>query len=162
MKTKTLVLWTQALVVCAAVYVSQQSIQGQGVAPGGPGGNPDWLPANKTGFGTSYTTASNVWFTLQSGRLSEVYYPRLDTPSVRNLDFVVTDGHSFAIQAQDASTSTRLVNPESLTYQIVNTDARSCRRPGCRSAPSPRPPPGAHPWSPRCRGPSPRRGRLRP
>ena len=123
MKTKTLVLWTQALVVCAAVYVSQQSIQAQGVAPGGPGGNPDWLPANKTGFGTSYTTASNVWFTLQSGRLSEVYYPRLDTPSVRNLDFVVTDGHSFAIQAQDASTSTRLVNPESLTYQIVNTDA---------------------------------------
>jgi hypothetical protein len=95
-----------------------------------PGANPDWLPANKTGFGTSYTTASNVWFTLQGGRLSEVYYPRLDTPSVRNLDFVVTDGQSFALRAQDAPTSTRLVNPhlgrrkdgddpESLTYQIV-------------------------------------------
>jgi glucoamylase len=110
------------MVACAVVYVGQQSIQAQGVAPGGPGGNSDWLPANKTGFGTSYTTASNVWFTLQGGRLSEVYYPRLDTPSVRNLDFVVTDGQSFAIRAQDASTSTRLVNPESLTYQIVNTD----------------------------------------
>jgi glucoamylase len=105
------------------------------------GGNADWLPANKSGFGTSYTTASNVWFTLEGGRLSEVYYPRLDTPSVRNLDFIVTDGQSFAVRAQDASTSvTRLVNPEqgreehhrrledrdnphSLTYQIVNTDA---------------------------------------
>jgi glucoamylase len=101
---------------------------------------PDWLPANKSGFGTSYTTASNVWFTLEGGRLSEVYYPRLDTPSVRNLDFVVTDGQSFAVRAQDESTSlTRLVNPHhrrkerhgwredgddpsSLTYQIFNTD----------------------------------------
>src|ERR1700757_2883199 len=76
------------------------------------GANADWLPANKTGFGTSYTVASNVWFTLQNGRLSEVYYPRIDTPSVRNLDFIVTDGKPFAARAQDASTSrTRLVNP---------------------------------------------------
>ena len=74
------------------------------------GANADWLPANKTGFGTSYTTASNVWFTLQNGRLSEVYYPLIDTPSVRNLDFIVSDGKTFATRAQDASTSlTRLV-----------------------------------------------------
>jgi hypothetical protein len=83
MKRKTLVLWTQAIVACAAVYVGQQSIQAQGMAPGGPGGNADWLPSKKAGFGTSYTTASNVWFTLEGGRLSEVYYPLLDTPSVR-------------------------------------------------------------------------------
>jgi glucoamylase len=116
----------------------------QSPAPGASavrqGGNADWLPANKTGFGTSYTTVSNVWFTLQGGRLSEVYYPRIDTPSVRNLDFVVTDGKSFAVRAQDASTPfTRLVDtnngpnekqsqngnnvPESLTYQIVNQDS---------------------------------------
>ena len=105
------------------------------------GANADWLPANKTGFGTSYTTASNIWFTLQNGRLSEVYYPRIDTPSVRNLDFIITDGQTFAARAQDASTSVvRLVNlgepddqkeprhydsadnPTSLTYQIVNRD----------------------------------------
>jgi glucoamylase len=140
MKRKTPVLWTQAMIACAAVYVGQQSIQAQGVAPGDPGNNADWLPSNKTGVGTSYSTASNIWFTLQGGRLSEVYYPRLDTPSVRNIDFVVTDGHSFAVKAQDASTSTRLADanqgrvnthrwwckdaddPNSLTYQIVNTD----------------------------------------
>src|SRR5580704_6878631 len=113
MKMKIHVLLTQAMLVCAAAYLSQQSIHAQGVAPGGPGGKADWLPANKTGFGTSYTTASNVWFTLQGGRLSEVYYPRLDTPSVRNLDFVVTDGQSFAVRVQDASTSlTRIANPD--------------------------------------------------
>jgi glucoamylase len=104
------------------------------VAPGGPGGKADWLPANKSGFGTSHSTSSKVWFTLEGGRLSEVYYPRLDTPSVRNLDFMITDGQSFAARAQDASSSTtRLVGPDqgrrdnkgkpnSLTYQIINTD----------------------------------------
>src|SRR3984957_8086562 len=132
MKRKIHVLLAKAMLAFAAAYDGQQSIQAQ--APGGPGANADWLPANKTGFGTSYTTASNVWFTLQGGRLSEVYYPRLDIPSVRNLDFVITDGQSFAQRAQDAPTSTRLVSPhlgqrkngddpESLTYQIVNTDA---------------------------------------
>ena len=93
MKRKIYVLLTMALLACATASDGQQSIQAQ--APGGPGANADWLPANKTGFGTSYTTASNVWFTLQDGRLSEVYYPRIDTPSVRNLDFVVTDVDIF-------------------------------------------------------------------
>ncbi len=104
------------------------------MAPDGPGEKANWLPANKSGFGTSHTTASKVWFTLEGGRLSEVYYPRLDTPSVRNLDFIVTDGRSFAARAQDASNSTtRLVGPDhvrrnkygkpdSLIYQIINTD----------------------------------------
>jgi hypothetical protein len=35
----------------------------------------------------------------------------LDTPSLRNLDFIVTDGQSFAERAQDSPTSTRLANP---------------------------------------------------
>ena len=131
-------IWLLAL-FCGypALVLSELPVNG----PVRKGANADWLPANKTGFGTSYTTASNVWFTLQNGRLSEVYYPRIDTPSVRNLDFIVTDGKSFATRAQDASTSlTRLVNPShpgdhhepgldtgtdgprSLTYQIVNLD----------------------------------------
>src|SRR5579884_2196159 len=50
---------------------------------------PNWLPADKQGFGTSRTLASKVWFTLQGGSLSEVYYPTLDTPSFRDLQFSV-------------------------------------------------------------------------
>ena len=50
---------------------------------------PNWLPADKQGFGTSRTLASKVWFTLEGGSLSEVYYPTLDTPSFRDLQFVV-------------------------------------------------------------------------
>lgn len=57
---------------------------GGGVAPGAPGQKPDWLPADRHGFGTSTTRASKVWLTLEGGELSEVYYPRLDTPSFRD------------------------------------------------------------------------------
>src|ERR1700692_371594 len=112
MKRKTLVLWTQAMVACAAVYVGQQSIQAQGVAPGGPGGKADWLPANKSGFGTSHTTLSKVSFTLRGRRLGECYYARLDTPTIRNLDFMIPDGHSFAARAQDSSSSTTRLVPD--------------------------------------------------
>ncbi|MFF4597129.1 hypothetical protein [Amycolatopsis sp. NPDC001319] len=58
----------------------------QGDAPGGPGTRPSWLPADKTGFGTARDHAGDVWFTLQGGRMSEVCYPDLSTPSVRLLD----------------------------------------------------------------------------
>ncbi|HEY2273753.1 MAG TPA: glycoside hydrolase family 15 protein, partial [Jatrophihabitantaceae bacterium] len=94
-----------------------------GVAPGAPGAKADWAPADKHGFGTSRTTASKVWFTLESGELTETYYPRLDTPSYRDLQFVVTDAHSFAEREQDSTVQrTTLLDPRSLTYRQVNTD----------------------------------------
>src|ERR1700722_18344296 len=107
--------WSVSLAALGLIAATSGSANGESKVPVSSvvrkGGNADWLPANKTGFGTSYTTASNVWFTLQNGRLSEVYYPRIDTPSVRNLDFIITDGKSFAVRAQDGSISqTRLVN----------------------------------------------------
>jgi len=48
------VVWTQAMVACAAVYVGQQSMQGQGVAPGGPGAKMPW------GFGTGLDSPSDA------------------------------------------------------------------------------------------------------
>lgn len=38
-----------------------------GEAPGGPGRDAGFAPADKTGFGTSRTEESPVWFTLQGG-----------------------------------------------------------------------------------------------
>lgn len=92
-------------------------------APGGPGQTPTWAPANKDGYGTAKNTTSKVWFTLQNGALSEVYYPDLGTPSVRDLQFVVTDGKSFSERDTDGAThTTRLADPQALVYQQVNTD----------------------------------------
>src|SRR5690242_9733939 len=81
-------------------------------APGGPGRTPTWAPANKDGYGTAKSTASRVWYTLQNGALSEVYYPGLGTPSVRDLRFVVSDGKTFSETETDAAThTTRLADP---------------------------------------------------
>lgn len=66
-----------------------------GTAPGAPGARALWTPGNKDGFGTSTTLGSKVWYTLNGGELTEVYYPDLGTPAVRDLQFVVTDGKSW-------------------------------------------------------------------
>lgn len=94
----------------------------------GPGAPAIWTPANKAGFGTAYDETSRVWFTLGgSGELTEVYYPRADIPSVRNLFFVVSDGRTFAEMEQEATEHrVELVDPRSLTFRQVNT-ARSGR-----------------------------------
>ena len=107
----------------ATLLVGGQALAATGVAPGAPGSKSDFAPADKHGFGTSRTLASKVWFTLESGELTEVYYPRLDTPSYRDLQFVVTDGHSFAEREQDSTVQrTVRTDPGSLTYRQVNTD----------------------------------------
>src|SRR5581483_8120044 len=77
-------------VVTRATVTGVAHARAGAAAPTAP--KPDWLPADKQGFGTAASRASKVWFTLEGGELSEVYYPRLDTPSFRDLQFVVSDG----------------------------------------------------------------------
>ena len=45
-----------------------------------------------------------MWFTLQGGRVSEVFYPDLSTPSVRTLELTVTDGGKTEKQSTDMTT----------------------------------------------------------
>ena len=97
----------------AVVVVSSGHPAAQPTTP-----TPNWLPADKQGFGTSRTLASKVWFTLEGGELSEVYYPTLDTPSFRDLQFSV-DG----VNERDGTVHrVVLLDPSSLTYRQVNTD----------------------------------------
>jgi glucoamylase len=96
-------------------------------ASGQPGAPAVWTPANKVGFGTSRSQTSRVWYTLGSGELTEVFYPTLDSPSVRELRFIVSDGWTFTESEVEATTHRiELVDPRSLTFQQVNT-ARSGR-----------------------------------
>jgi glucoamylase len=82
-----------------------------------------WTPANKDAFGTSATTASKVWHTLSGGELTEVYYPNLGTPAVRDLQFVVSDGSSFTERETDApGHKVGLIDRRSLTYSQTNWD----------------------------------------
>jgi glucoamylase len=100
-----------------------QAVAVSGVAPGAPGATALWTPGDKDGFGTSTTAASTVWHTLGGGELTEVYYPNLGTPAVRDLQFVVTDGKSWVDrEREDTRHALALTDPRSLSYRQVNTD----------------------------------------
>jgi glucoamylase len=95
--------------------------------PGAPGAAATWTPADKHGFGTATGTASKVWYTLEHGELTEAYYPDLGTPSLRDLQFIVTDGSTFADLERDATTSTvTMPDQQSLTY--IQTDTAKSGR----------------------------------
>jgi GH15 family glucan-1,4-alpha-glucosidase len=103
--------------VPAAAGAAQSS-----TAPGAPRAKAFWTPANKQGFGTSMTTQSKLWHTLQGGELTEVYYPDLGTPALRDLQLIVTDGRTFTDRESDATNQhVELVDKHSLTYRQVNT-----------------------------------------
>src|SRR5438094_2390864 len=57
-----------------------------------PAPPPTWTTGAKQGIGTATTTDSKLWFTLASGALTEVSFPTVEMPNVRDLQLVVTDG----------------------------------------------------------------------
>jgi glucoamylase len=62
---------------------------------GAPGIPPRWTSSSKEGIGTAFSDASRVWFTISHGILNEVYFPTVDRPQIRDLQFLVTDGETF-------------------------------------------------------------------
>jgi hypothetical protein len=84
-----------------------------------------WSPGDKEGFGTARAAASKVWYTLNDGALSEVFFPRIDTPATRDTLLAVSDGATFA-DREDTGTTHQVALPDtrSLVYRQVNT-ARS-------------------------------------
>lgn len=98
---------------------------GTGVAPGAPGDAASWTRADKHGFATAASLDSRVWLTLDEGRMTEVYFPDLGTPSVRDLQLIVSDGRTFAVRERDATTQRiELLDSGALAYRQTNTDAQ--------------------------------------
>ncbi|MDQ6912487.1 MAG: glycoside hydrolase family 15 protein [Verrucomicrobiota bacterium] len=64
-------------------------------APGKPGVEPLWTSSAKTVVGTAATPASQVWFTVNQGILTEVFWPEVDHACTRDLEFIVSDGNEF-------------------------------------------------------------------
>ena len=92
---------------------------------GAPGIEPRWTYANKQGIGTAYSTSSRIWFTLWDGIITEVYYPTLDKPQIRDLQYLISDGHSFAHEEKCASdASVTKIYDHALAYEIVNSDPK--------------------------------------
>src|SRR3954468_13171875 len=83
------------LAAAPAALAAVPAAQAARTAPGAPGEKHTWAEADKHGFGTATDRRSRVWFTLRQAELSDVYYPDLSTPALRQLEFVVTDGKTF-------------------------------------------------------------------
>ena len=92
-----------------------------GSAPGAPGSNATWDESNVTGFADSLGAGSKVWYTLGNGELENAFYPQTDNPDTFGLQYVVTNGSSFAsTETSGTSHTISLVDPQSLVWQQVN------------------------------------------
>jgi glucoamylase len=91
-------------------------------APGGPGMTPHWTSGNKDGVGTAYSATSRVWFTVSRGVLTEVYYPTIDRPQIRDLQYLVTDGSTFFHDERDLESTCEYLDRDALGLRITNAD----------------------------------------
>lgn len=92
-------------------------------APGAPGIDARWTSSTKSGIGKALNSASDVTFTLSHGILNEAYYPREDIASIRDMGFVVTDGHEFfSEEKRDTEHFIETIKDGIPAYRIVNTD----------------------------------------
>ncbi len=90
---------------------------------GAPGIEPRWTHSNKEGVGTAYSTASRLWFTIWNGIVTEVYYPTIDRPQVRDLQYLITDGNSlFHEEKCDLKSKVEKIDARTLGYRITNSD----------------------------------------
>jgi glucoamylase len=93
------------------------------VAFGRPGMSPRWTSSAKEGVGTAYSTDSSIWFTLSHGILNEIYYPTIDRPQIRDMQFLITDGQTFFHEEKrDLENTVSHIEEHTLGYRIESTD----------------------------------------
>jgi glucoamylase len=99
--------------ICLLILLGSRVVMAQG-------GDAHWATAAKNGFGTSNTLVSKVWFTLADGVMTEVFYPTIDMPSVKTLQFQVVIGTKIENEVDDTLHRLDLPNPSSLMFRQVN------------------------------------------
>ncbi len=92
-------------------------------APGGPGITPKWTFGAKDAVGTAYSVASRLWYTVANGVLTEVYYPTIDTPQIRDTQFLVSDGQTFFHdERRQMITKLDCLGSAALGFKVTNSD----------------------------------------
>src|SRR5687768_535167 len=90
---------------------------------GQPGIEPRWTRSAKDAVGTAYSASSRVWFTVSRGVVNEVYYPTVDRPQIRDLQFLITDGTSFFHdERRHAHTQTEYLSHDVLGVKVTHAD----------------------------------------
>jgi glucoamylase len=94
-----------------------------GEAFGGPGMRPGWTHSNKSGVGTAYSTSSRLWFTTWKGIVTEVSFPTIDRPQLRDVQYLITDGKSFFHEEKrHFDFDIERISEETLGYRVTNTE----------------------------------------
>ena len=92
-------------------------------ASGALGIEPRWTSSAKDGIGTAYHTSSRLWFTLSHGIVNEVYFPHVDTPNTRDLQFLITDGETFCHEEKrDLDHAIEYPEQNVLLYRLTNSE----------------------------------------
>ena len=95
----------------------------KGHAFGHPGIEPRWTHGDKDGVGTAFAASSRIWFTLWNGIITEVYYPTVDRPQIRDLQFLITDGETFFHEERrDLKSKFERLSGHALGYRQTNED----------------------------------------
>jgi glucoamylase len=73
--------------------------------------------------GTAYAASSRIWFTFWNGIVTEVYYPTVDRPQLRDLQYLITDGKSFFHEEKrNLNSKLELLPDHGLGYRCTNSD----------------------------------------
>jgi glucoamylase len=90
---------------------------------GSPGIHPRWTHGGKDGVGTAYAASSQIWFTLWNGIVTEVYYPTVDRPQLRDLQYLITDGKTFFHEEKrHLKSKFERLSDHALGYRCTNSD----------------------------------------
>ncbi len=83
---------------------------------------PRWTHGGKNGVGTAYSASSKIWFTLFGGIVTEVYFPTVDRPQMRDLQYLITDGKSFFHEEmRDMKSDVERLSDHALGFKCGNT-----------------------------------------
>jgi len=82
-----------------------------------------WESAGKQGVGTSAGMESKIWFTLQGGSLTEVFYPTADNANVQYLQLVIVDPKTKSVETERENSihKIRQIDNGSLSFLQTNT-----------------------------------------
>ena len=90
---------------------------------GWPGIEPRWTHGGKDGVGTAYAASSRIWFTFWNGIITEVYYPTVDRPQLRDLQYLITDGKTFFHdEKRHLESKLERLSDHGLGYRCTNSD----------------------------------------
>ncbi len=87
-------------------------------APQNEGVRPVWATGQKSLVGTSLGS-SRVWFTIGRGIVTEVFYPRIDIPAIRDLGFLVGDDRGFWVEIKSGTSWTQTLKDPQVPLPLL-------------------------------------------